>query len=644
MRREDESKNVNEEKPAAVLMESAAGSGYRTISGAIIDFHAPEFNHSDDLDDLSREHRTFQPLDGVITADMLHQMKRREHAVDAAIFDHPNLPARDPLEKDTAEPARDSAHEPPLNLTSRGRILIIDTDAKRARTWGTNLGAAGMTCTAVVTGEMASVTSVSRSDGFPLLQMQRLSVAGVFGNFSAMTSTNGELKPLAQWLDADAAVFDLILDFQPAVSFTGRSLPLGYYAPGPKPEHPDELLAELPRMRGQFQKPQFTTFQESRCLHQHSRNNRCHQCLDVCPFSAIQSLAGKLIFNHRLCQGCGACGLVCPTDAVCLVHPSQPERLDALWQAIAGRKAENILAPTLVITDDNSACKTDKSDNGQNIYFTVDQIGYVGSEMTLLALVYGAGKVIVSCDPENDQAVIKAVRNQALLSRTILRGLGQPEDLIRFTISTDSDHQETGMMAEIHGGAQLVESRLSPEALFCLSDRRALILLAARKLHDRLNAKQTVLPLPDGFPFGAVSIDPACTLCMACVEACPSKALRADGVAPRLEFIESRCHQCGLCEDICPEKAIRLQPRILCDPERVEAPVVLHEVQAARCILCGAPFASQAMVNRIQTNLAGHWMYASEKQLRRLQMCRTCRTRDALMSEDIKIWNQSHVR
>jgi len=240
--------------------------------------------------------------------------------------------------------------------------------------------------------------------------------------------------------------------------------------------------------------------------------------------------------------------------------------------------------------------------------------------------------------------VIRAVGRQADLGRAILRGLGQPEDLICFTLGTGANAEPAAALNPIRRCLPGDESRLSPAALTFSSDRRTLIRRAAQELYDQLHAEQPVLPLPEGSPFGAVSIDPACTLCMACVEACPAKALRAGGGAPKLEFIESRCHQCGLCRDLCPEKAIRLQPRMLCNPEKVEAPVVLHEVQAARCIECGAPFASQAMVSRIRTNLTGHWMYASERQLRRLQMCRVCRTRDALMSEDVKVWNQSHVR
>ena len=75
-------------------------------------------------------------------------------------------------------------------------------------------------------------------------------------------------------------------------------------------------------------------------------------------------------------------------------------------------------------------------------------------------------------------------------------------------------------------------------------------------------------------------------------------------------------------------------------PHAVEAPAVLHEAEPFRCVECGVPFATQAMIDRMQDKLTGHWMYADERQLRRLQMCRTCRTRDALISQDVKSWNR----
>jgi len=648
MHRENELENIAEEKPADPLTEEqapVAASGYQTASGIVIDFHSGEFNHRDDLDDFSGNYRIFEPLDGVVTADMLHQMERRGRAAEAAISNTPSMKSSDPPRENTEEEPGDTL---PVNLTSRGRILIVDTDVQRAGTWGKHLSARGMTCTAVVTGGKAPDAFGSPADGFPLLPAEKLSISGFFGNFSAMSYADGRWKPFGESLDSETAVFDLVLDLQPAASYSKRSLPLGYYAPGPKPDHPEEILEELPQMRGQFQKPQFTAFRQSRCLHHVSRKTSCQLCLDACPLSAIQSLKGKLVFNHYLCQGCGVCELVCPAAAVRLVHPSQQERLGALHESMVIQSAGMKFAPTLIIADDDrdrdALCATDPSGNEPLIRFTVDQISHVGAEMMLWALIYGARQVIVAGGPQNDPLVTDAVRRQVELGRAILHGLGQPEDRICFTLAPDAEQPETGTWQKICAGMPLRVTLLLPEALTGSNDRQTLIRLAAQELYDQSGAKHPIVPLPEASPFGTVSIDTACTMCMACVEACPSKALSAGGGSPKIEFTESRCHQCGVCKDICPEKAMRLQPRLLCDRERVETPALLREVEAARCIECGAPFASQAMVSRIRTNLAGHWMYASEKQLRRLQMCHICRTRDALMSEDIKTWNQSHVR
>jgi ferredoxin len=164
---------------------------------------------------------------------------------------------------------------------------------------------------------------------------------------------------------------------------------------------------------------------------------------------------------------------------------------------------------------------------------------------------------------------------------------------------------------------------------------------SAQLLYERSGACEPSLPLPAGACFGTVGLTAArCTLCMACVAACPTGALSARGDAPRLEFRESLCRQCGVCAKTCPEGALTPQPRLLCDPEAVDAPAVLHEVEAARCLACGAAFASKAMVGRMRDRLRGHWMYADERQLRRLELCGACRARDTLGSEDVRRWRQ----
>ena len=648
MNNDNESGNMPSGKPAidsTGRTDATAASAHETADGININFRSAEFNHIDDLNDYSGNCRNFQSLDGVVTADMLHQLERQGavNAVDT-LPAAPRVPAGDERGTNEAEEFKDL---PPLTLISRGRILIVDTDVQRALTCGQHLSNEGLTCTLAVTGKASPSSVLPMRGGFSLLETPGVSVTGTFGNFSATALVKEEQKPLTEWLDDAAAAFDLVLDLQSSPSFAGNRLPLGYYAPGSNPVKLNEVMTELPQMRGRFHKPQFMVFLENHCLHGLSHKSDCSQCLTVCPFGAIQSIDRKISFNHYLCQGCSGCTLVCPADAIHMVQPPQGNLLNSLRRTLEDRPAGITAAPTLVISDVDTAggCTLswiDEINGGRGINFAVEQIGYVGLDMLLVSLAYGAGSVVVACEPQNAPTIISAVRWQVQMGRAILLGLGLPEDRIRFAfIPHESDQPGKENFVKTCCETRPDIPILSPAEFSFHNDKRTLVRLAAQHLFDQSGVREPALPLPAGSPFGAVEIDAAaCTLCMACATACPSGALIAGGDAPKLEFIESRCHQCYLCEEACPESAVRLSPRILCDLKKVETPALLHGAQPARCIECGIPFASPAMISRMQNKLAGHWMYANERQLRRLQMCRTCRTRDALMSPDLKSWNQ----
>ncbi|NLX20469.1 MAG: P-loop NTPase [Phycisphaerae bacterium] len=47
-----------------------------------------------------------------------------------------------------------------------------------------------------------------------------------------------------------------------------------------------------------------------------SKCTQCGRCGEVCQFSAIVPLGGKVLVYAELCHGCGGCTLVCPTGAI----------------------------------------------------------------------------------------------------------------------------------------------------------------------------------------------------------------------------------------------------------------------------------------------------------------------------------------
>jgi ferredoxin len=148
------------------------------------------------------------------------------------------------------------------------------------------------------------------------------------------------------------------------------------------------------------------------------------------------------------------------------------------------------------------------------------------------------------------------------------------------------------------------------------------------------------IALPAGSPFGTLDVDAAkCSLCMACVGACPASALQDGQNAPQLRFIEKNCVQCGLCADTCPEDAISLVPRLSFRDTRKQ-PVVLNETQPFHCIRCNKPFGTLRMVESMLARLAGHPAFAGH--LDRMRMCGDCRVIDMMTPTDEQTIHQAH--
>jgi ferredoxin len=175
------------------------------------------------------------------------------------------------------------------------------------------------------------------------------------------------------------------------------------------------------------------------------------------------------------------------------------------------------------------------------------------------------------------------------------------------------------------------------------AEKRSTLELALDHLVDAAPARKAApeaplaIALPAASPYGAIEVDKnKCTMCLACVSACPASALQDNPNAPQLRFVEKNCVQCGLCAGTCPEDAISLVPRLLVAPERSQ-PVVLNEAKPWRCIRCDKPFGTEKAIEAMLGKLAGHAMFQGEA-LERLKMCSDCRVIDLYSaSNEMKI-------
>jgi ferredoxin len=378
---------------------------------------------------------------------------------------------------------------------------------------------------------------------------------------------------------------------------------------------------ELPEMTDAFGQADPIRKIPRLCLRRASRSGGCRLCLNACPFNAVQGAGGGIEVDFSLCRICGVCEAVCPAGALQLQDPARGALLLRMQNDLAGRVQSGGPAPTLVLHE--SSIRTTGSmepfslGRGPNLWFEVAGIGRIGVEVLLAAVAWGAFRVVIWLPSAHPAAVKASLHRQVRMAGIILEGLGQSPDRVSVA---------EGVVPRAPGPP----SNAAAPALFAPpEDKRTLLQLAVGHLFGQRPPAAQGVDLPPGSPCGEVRVAAQrCTFCMACAGVCPKGALSGGQGLPCLRFVEARCVQCGLCAESCPEQAITLAPRLLFDSGAAESFRVLAEETPFACIRCGRPFASHRMVERMTYKLEGHWMYRRPEDLRRLQMCSTCRVRD----------------
>jgi ferredoxin len=438
--------------------------------------------------------------------------------------------------------------------------------------------------------------------------------------------------------------FDLILDLQREALIRLPDLPQGYAAPGADPLEQALAAQKLATLVGEFSKPRFTQYRERICAHGRSGKTGCTQCLDVCSTGAISADGDHVKVESHLCAGCGGCATVCPSGAMTYAYPGVPDigaRLKTLLQVYreAGGKHACVLMHDMDAGRD--ALRTVGRGAGfgvrglgakgagrglpaRVIPFECFHIASVGIDLMLGAIAYGASQVAVLATGREPEGYIAALKKQMSFAEAVLQGLGY--EGAHFMVVDGAEKTLWDLMP-----AETVKKA----ATFNLSTekRTSLDFVFEALLKDSESKKQEIA-LPAGAPFGAITVNKeTCTLCKACIGACPEAALLDSPEAPLLRFIERNCVQCGLCEVTCPEDAIRLVPRLLLGAQAKEA-VTLNEAEPFNCVRCGNPFGTKRMVENMTGRLGTHSMFATGGALKRLQMCGDCRVIDMASSKD----------
>jgi ferredoxin len=522
---------------------------------------------------------------------------------------------------------------PFVELESSGVILICGRDETAVEAG--NLLKDHLDVTVLIEPPAAIVPP--RIADFPVAKGKVRNAKGHFGAFEVVVDEFAQALPSSRGVltfgpsrnDARSSC-DIILDLAGGTAlFPAADLRDGYLRADPG--NPAEMLRAVLKARdlvGSFEKPRYVSYDATLCAHSRSQVIGCTRCLDLCPTSAITPDGDHVAIDANICAGCGQCAAACPTGAASYALPSEDVLLRKLRAMLmAYREAGGEQAVVLVQDGPHGAPLIDalaRFGDGLPAHvlpFAVNEITQVGLESVAAAFAYGASamRFLLRARPRHD---VSGLRRTMALADPILAGLGFGAGRIA-TIETD----DPDFLLDTLRAIPAMPPAPRPTSFRPIGAKRSVLRFALSELHRAAPQQVGVIALPKGAPFGAVEIDAGgCTLCLSCVSACPTGALRDDPERPLLRFVEDACVQCGLCQATCPEHVITLKPQIDFDAARAPARI-LKEEEPFCCIRCGKPFGVKSTIDRVVAKLEGkHWMYTgSSGRLDVIKMCEDCR-------------------
>jgi ferredoxin len=528
---------------------------------------------------------------------------------------------------------------PVASLESDGVMLIYGRDESAVE--AANLLEEHLDVTVLV--KPPAAIQPPRSTAFPIVRGVVKAAKGHLGAFELTVDDFAQPAPSSRGVlafgpgrDGAQSQCDVILDLTGGTPlFPAPDLREGYLRADPgQPATVLKAVLDARDLVGAFEKPRYVAFDAGLCAHSRSRIVGCTRCLDLCPAGAIAPAGDHVAISVEICAGCGQCAAACPTGAASYALPPA----DALMRKLRAllvtyREAGGQDAVVLLHDVDHGDALIDalaRFGDGlpANVLpVAVNEATQVGLDVVAAAFAFGSAAVrfLLRERPRHDVA---GLRQTLGLAAPILAGLGFGGERVA-TIETD-DPEALG--AALRAIAAMPPAP-RPASFVPSGGKRDALRVALRELHRAAPEPVDVVALPERAPFGSVEIDTAgCTLCLACVSACPTGALSDNAERPMLRFTEDACVQCGLCKATCPEKVITLRPQL--DFRAATAsPRTLKEEEPFCCIRCGKPFGVKSTIERVIAKLEGsHWMYqGGTSRLDVIRMCDDCRV--AVVSE-----------
>ena len=327
----------------------------------------------------------------------------------------------------------------------------------------------------------------------------------------------------------------------------------------------------------------------------------CRLCVEACPVSALEPVAGDITHNVDTCVACGICTTTCPTGAT--ANPTATEeQIAAQIRAMISASA----SPIGIEFRCHDAGTGPLEDDWHPV--EVPCTGMLTIGWLLAPLLLGAGAVAApSCGPTGCM-------------------IGNDDRLAVHRSDASSMLSEFGMTEHhvLNEGKGAVPGPLSDGAtspLVNFDDTSVYLALSA------VAGIADAVFTPTMGAVGIVTINElACTACEQCGAVCPSHALTGhqhEGTV-EISFDPLRCVGCGMCVSICPERergAITVERSLDVEELTLGRRIVLSGSTSA-CEVCGGPIAPSAMLDRIHSMLGPEHAGTLDLISRRCLNCR----------------------
>ncbi|WP_297443885.1 4Fe-4S dicluster domain-containing protein [Sulfurimonas sp.] len=333
------------------------------------------------------------------------------------------------------------------------------------------------------------------------------------------------------------------------------------------------------------------------CVRSLSVESECNKCEVVCPTNAIVITKGTALpaINFSTCVTCGACGGVCPSEALTLEEFSPTdfffdfiEDEDNLISCrknvpcISALSVEHILSMVTLkkeIVFDMGYCNECDiaSTCHKQILENYEEATYILEAMENDATIKLED---VKYNSENEATTDR----RDFLNNLNLKSVAKVKKSFEDEVQKASD--------------ELIEHSLAKTDIALLRKKtlpnKRKILFTALKRVEKPSTFHIIDATEISFTSQKLMNEESCTACQMCYRVCPTGALTSDLKNSKIDFDPFLCIKCHICHDVCEPDAITLSSsykmKEFFEPEAVN----LISFNVRRCDECGSIFSSNS--------------------------------------------------